>query len=118
MKQTKKQKLKRCNEPKQQDGANQRKKARQHMESKQLKVIKQLLKENQRLQNKLLDVQSSLSKLRDNSQSLTDLIHLSWEGIRTKSVDYDEVKNAVNSLYLLSDNITKHTKHIIKKTAT
>lgn len=48
-------------------------------------------------------------------QSLTDLIHLSWEGIRTESIDYDEVKNAVISLYLLSDDITKQSKQLVKQ---
>lgn len=69
------------------------------MKSKQQKTTRQLLKENQRLQSKLLDVQNSLSKLRDNSQSLTDLIHVSWEGMRTESVGYDEIQNAAILCY-------------------
>lgn len=118
MEQTKKQKeTKQPNEPRRQDGANEHGKAGQRTESKQFEAIEQLLKENKRLQNRLLDVQSSLSNLRDNSQSLTDLIHISWEGIRTESVGYDEIKNAVTSLYLLSENITKHARHIVKETA-
>lgn len=120
---TKKQtEMKQCNEPRRQAGANRRKEAGQDTETSQweanlLETMEYLLKENSHLRCKLFDVQDNLEELQSNSKNLTDLIHISWEGIRTESVGSDEVKNAITSLYLLSDGITEQAKHIIQKAA-
>jgi len=81
----------------------------QRKENEQCKEIK-------RLQGKILDLRDSMEKLQSESKSLTDLIHISLEGIRTESVGIDEIRNAITSLYLLSDAITKQAKIIIKET--
>ena len=99
------------------ESKQQREKVRQHKEPRQCEEIEYLLRENKRLHSKILDLKNSMEELQINSRSLTDLIHISWEGICTESVGFDEIQNAITSLYLLSEGITKQAEHIMTETS-
>ena len=62
----------------------------------------ELEKQLKEMELKMLEINNSLEGLQRDMDGITAWIHITWEGIKTGSVDDNEV---INALYCLSDFI-------------